>query len=723
MQIYFDLDCNDIDGEHYYIASFEKQGILILNGTIIVLSSSDCTPSLSERARFCLDVAKETKRQIDEIWILGQADPLGKAIFTGFEDVNVRYIQLDQDIWPLDVGNNQYLEQPLTLYSQFRTSPVKSIISPLKGGAIYFVLMAKASGLIAPDCHLITTCYLPRCLELEGRLILPTELQDVIESELESKCANMVDELWVTHESLIDDISDILSLTKRTHIKSKVLLRPQSVNPLTRHLIFKGPLAPLYGFDAFCDLVDLMSADIEKVTIFAPEADIRNSIPKVLRGASFELKLVSGPLQSDVVADMGGGILISPMRTAVMPNSVREATAAGVTSIWGHGFTLPAISDEPPLHPTISDVRKIALTLNKIWEIETDAFDRVKPIALPNHTGKPFASKEPSKPVWLTPVKTVSVILLHHNRLEFLKDALRSLEAQTLDDFEVIIVDDGSEQAIKKDVEALAKASTLKNVSVSFIENSYPSVARNHGVSLATGDAVFFLDDDNIIDAKTLTDMKAALQQHEIVLSFFQTLEPDGLESLQNTGVGVSGKVYSFAGLLPGTGIFYNLVGNSSLMMRAETFKALGGFTPKYGVGLEDYAFLTKAAFQARLSYVVLPEPYLHFRLHPDKIRNTHIDWRSDVRLQAGHWRLLKDLGEAISPLPRTALAYARQMHELTQYQYVNPKRPKYFRLRSVLIHQYLLPILSKRIWLRKWVNKFTSGESRLAKRIENWFF
>ncbi len=286
-------------------------------------------------------------------------------------------------------------------------------------------------------------------------------------------------------------------------------------------------------------------------------------------------------------------------------------------------------------------------------------------------------------------------------------------------------MDDGSSEKTRAELPGLIKKHGFKNAQINTIENSYPSVARNHGAAISKGDAVMFMDDDNVLAPETIAAYKSALRTQDVVLSFHQTFTGETAPEMTK-GEGLqpahTSLAYGFAGLHPGTGLFYNLVGNSCFMMRKNLFEKLGGFSPKYGIGLEDYAFLLKASLAENLRFTVLPEPYLHFRLHPDKIRNTHIDWRSPERLQAGHWRVIDEIAGGGGNIPSSALAYARQLHELTQYQYVAKPRPKYFRLRSVLMHQYLRPFLARRQGLRKLFLKFSGKEGRLFRVLERWF-
>jgi len=82
-----------------------------------------------------------------------------------------------------------------------------------------------------------------------------------------------------------------------------------------------------------------------------------------------------------------------------------------------------------------------------------------------------------------------------YNRLETLRRAIAALDSQTIHStrFEVIVVSDGSTDGT---VEFLDQASTPFQLVIGRQANSGPAAARNHGIRLARGDLILFLDDD-----------------------------------------------------------------------------------------------------------------------------------------------------------------------------------------------------------------------------------
>jgi glycosyltransferase involved in cell wall biosynthesis len=87
-----------------------------------------------------------------------------------------------------------------------------------------------------------------------------------------------------------------------------------------------------------------------------------------------------------------------------------------------------------------------------------------------------------------------SIVIPCYNRPLNLKKALESCLSQTFKNFEVIVVDDGSQEDIKSVVEEFNSSKIYYHKQ----ENSGASVARNRGIDLARGEYIAFLDSDDL---------------------------------------------------------------------------------------------------------------------------------------------------------------------------------------------------------------------------------
>ena len=91
----------------------------------------------------------------------------------------------------------------------------------------------------------------------------------------------------------------------------------------------------------------------------------------------------------------------------------------------------------------------------------------------------------------------VSVIIPVYNCEKTITDCLRSLILQSYTDIEIIVVDDGSvDQTIN-----MVKNFKKENIILIHQENRGPGAARNHGIQIAKGEYIAFVDADDTVDA------------------------------------------------------------------------------------------------------------------------------------------------------------------------------------------------------------------------------
>jgi len=91
----------------------------------------------------------------------------------------------------------------------------------------------------------------------------------------------------------------------------------------------------------------------------------------------------------------------------------------------------------------------------------------------------------------------VSIILPTYNRDRFLPEAFAAIGAQTLRDWELIVVDDGSTDGTKAVCDDFGRV-TDRLFSYCFQQNSGPAVARNTGIARASGELLAFFDSDDL---------------------------------------------------------------------------------------------------------------------------------------------------------------------------------------------------------------------------------
>lgn len=116
----------------------------------------------------------------------------------------------------------------------------------------------------------------------------------------------------------------------------------------------------------------------------------------------------------------------------------------------------------------------------------------------------------------------VSVVIPCYNAKQFLLDTVKSVFRQTLRDFEVILIDDGSTD----DTATLIRSFGSK-VRAEFTSNQGASMARNRGTKLAQGQFIQYLDADDLLRVDALEKRVNALVKSgaDVAYSDWQRLE------------------------------------------------------------------------------------------------------------------------------------------------------------------------------------------------------
>lgn len=204
----------------------------------------------------------------------------------------------------------------------------------------------------------------------------------------------------------------------------------------------------------------------------------------------------------------------------------------------------------------------------------------------------------------------VSIITPTFNRAQFIGFAVDSVLAQTFDDFELLIVDDGSEDDTVSVLEPYRMDSRVRYLHQ---PNQGQSVARNRGLARARGEFICFLDSD---DAWTPTKLE---QQVRLMDEYPEVDIIHGDEiDIDAQGREVSRKnMRRFSGMIARELLADNSVSINTVMVRKHCFEEMGGFSEGRRVA-DDYDIWLR--FAARYRFLYVPEFFGYYRVMPDQI-------------------------------------------------------------------------------------------------------
>ncbi|MGD1855742.1 MAG: glycosyltransferase family 2 protein [Leptolyngbyaceae cyanobacterium] len=232
----------------------------------------------------------------------------------------------------------------------------------------------------------------------------------------------------------------------------------------------------------------------------------------------------------------------------------------------------------------------------------------------------------------VTPPK-VSVVIAAYNAMRYLPQTLNTVLDQTFQDFEVIIVDDGSRDQIK------SWAATLNHPKVKFFSqaNAGSAAARNTALSHAVGEYIAFLDADDLWDLRKLETHVQALDNNPevgLVYSWVATMDENDRPQGKVCENSESGDV------LPRL-IEHDIIEcGSNPVIRRECFDRVGVFDTSF-----PYAQTWEMWLRIAMAYgfYCVPEPLVKYRFHPG---NTSKKWQ---KMEANYHAIIEKVF-AIAP-------------------------------------------------------------------------
>ncbi|AGK58149.1 glycosyl transferase family protein [Hyphomicrobium denitrificans 1NES1] len=127
----------------------------------------------------------------------------------------------------------------------------------------------------------------------------------------------------------------------------------------------------------------------------------------------------------------------------------------------------------------------------------------------------------------------VSVIIPVYNIESYLPACLDDVLFQTLEDIEVICINDGSTDRSSAVLEAYSRRD--KRLMVLQQENKGQSAARNAGIARARGKYIYFMDGDDLLDRNTLNALYESANSNDLDIIYFNGAAFFDTEELRNT--------------------------------------------------------------------------------------------------------------------------------------------------------------------------------------------
>lgn len=265
-------------------------------------------------------------------------------------------------------------------------------------------------------------------------------------------------------------------------------------------------------------------------------------------------------------------------------------------------------------------------------------------------------------------MEKVSVIMPCYNDGKYIKEAIESIKKQTYPSWELIIIDDGSDD---EETVRIIEEICDQRIIVLHTEHLRPAGARNYGIQHATGKYILPVDSDDTIDHTYMEKAVKVIESDERIGVVYCEAdlfgEKSGKWELPN---------YSFDQML-----LDNVVFVTALFYR-EDWEKVGGFNTHMLAGMEDYDFWLSILALGKEIYQI-PEILFHYRIKPVSrttgFQSDYVQMQKTYRqIYDNHKVFYQENGEEYAKILRDALI--EQIAIRMKYERVFEKVQKYYK-------------------------------------------
>ena len=212
-----------------------------------------------------------------------------------------------------------------------------------------------------------------------------------------------------------------------------------------------------------------------------------------------------------------------------------------------------------------------------------------------------------------------SIIVPVYNRPDEVDELLESLTSQTLKDFEVVIVEDGSKITCK---DVCDKYANILHLHYYYQENSGPGQSRNYGVERANGEYVLIVDSDAVAPAGFMQAIDDELKRQPSDAWGGPDAAHESFTDVQKAISYAMTSFFTTGGIRGGKKQLDKFYPRSfNLGIRREAYLALGGFSKTrfskmslYGEDIDFSIRIYKAGYSCRL----FPEAWVWHKRRTD---------------------------------------------------------------------------------------------------------
>ncbi len=226
----------------------------------------------------------------------------------------------------------------------------------------------------------------------------------------------------------------------------------------------------------------------------------------------------------------------------------------------------------------------------------------------------------------------VSIIIPVYNTEQYVRAAVESIMRQTLCAIEIIVVNDGSTDRSMHILTELAREDA--RIRVYEQKNCGLSITRNHGLSHATGEYVYFMDSDDLLEPETLEQCYDLCRRERLDFVFFEgtTFGNDtsiGTLAVQYTPTrGLAQRTYTGCEAMNEQLAQYHYTPSVCLNFIHRSFLKAHKLSFHPGIVHEDQLFTAQLYLLAQRTGFI-NRPFFRRRLRADSLMTNPFAWRN----------------------------------------------------------------------------------------------
>ncbi len=270
----------------------------------------------------------------------------------------------------------------------------------------------------------------------------------------------------------------------------------------------------------------------------------------------------------------------------------------------------------------------------------------------------------------------ISVIIPVYNNALYLSKCIDSILSQSFQDFEVVIVDDGSKDGSEIICDNYQKKDY--RVKVFHTENKGVSFARNLGLERSCGEWISFIDSDDWVDTEFLSTLYSQVDDETDVVICNLYFDIGGKEIPKVCTKPLIRKKdfpsYPLATLVPECAKADKLFVSLELLSSACNKLTRKSLLINHSIKFNEQIFLNEDGLFHLTSYIyardfkIIGTPLYHYRIHVD---SSNYQYRQDIRTQniavsEAFNKLSHELPDYIVPFFKSLLAYRLYLNTMT---------------------------------------------------------